>query len=226
MENIFKGLFDSALIQTVSVDKFLICILSACLIGIIIALLYKIKTSSTPSFIITLALIPTAVCMVIMMVNGNVGAGVAVAGAFSLIRFRSAPGTAREIVAIFIAMASGLACGMGYIAYGALFGVIASVFNLALTLLPQKRESDQRTLKITVPEDLNFAGAFDGIFEKYLSEWVLTQVKTTNMGSLYRLTYNVTLKNRGSEKEMIDELRCRNGNLEIMLSVRESTLEL
>ncbi len=226
MENIFKGLFDSALVQTVSADKFLWCIFSACIIGIIIALLYKIKSSSTASFIITLALIPSAVCMVIMMVNGNVGAGVAVAGAFSLIRFRSAPGTAREIVAIFIAMASGLACGMGYIAYAALFGLIASLFNLLLSVLPRKTVSAERTLRITVPEDLNFAGAFDDIFEKYLSEYALTQVKTTNMGSLYRLSYNVALKSAGSEKELIDELRCRNGNLEIMLSMRESTLEL
>ncbi len=226
MGNIFKGLFDSALIQTVSVDKFLACILSACVIGIIIALLYKIKSSSTSSFIITLALIPSAVCMVIMMVNGNVGAGVAVAGAFSLIRFRSAPGTAREIAAIFIAMATGLACGMGYIAYGALFGIIASLFNLLLSCLPKNTRTLERTLKITVPEDLNFAGAFDDIFEKYLGECTLTQVKTTNMGSLYRLSYSVTLKSSGSEKAFIDELRCRNGNLEIMLSMRESTMEL
>lgn len=224
--NVFKGLFDTAVTQTVTVDKFLICILSACIIGIIIALLYKTRTTSTNSFVITLALIPTAVCMVIMMVNGNVGAGVAVAGAFSLIRFRSAPGTAREIVAIFIAMATGLACGMGYIAYGALFALVASLFNLLLTLMPIRSTSTQRTLKITVPEDLNFVGAFDTVFVKYLSEWSLTQVKTTNMGSLYRLTYNVTLKSIGEERDMIDELRCRNGNLEIMLSVRESTMEL
>lgn len=222
----FKGLFDSALVQTVTVDKFLICILSACVIGIFIALLYKIRSSSTNSFIITLALIPTAVCMVIMMVNGNVGAGVAVAGAFSLIRFRSAPGTAREIVAIFIAMATGLACGMGYIAYGALFAAVASLFNLSLSLIPKGTASSERTLKITVPEDLNFEGTFDKVFEKYLKDWTLVSAKTTNMGSLFKLTYTVTLKAKGEEKAMLDELRCHNGNLEIMLSLKESTMEL
>ena len=222
----FKGLFDSELIQTVSVEKFLICILSACGIGIIVALLYKIKSSSTNSFIITLALIPAAVCMVIMMVNGNVGAGVAVAGAFSLIRFRSAPGSAREIVAIFIAMASGLACGMGYIGYGALFALVVSLFNLALAFLPKSGASMERTLKITVPEDLSFYDAFDEVFDKYFSECTVVSVKTTNMGSLYRLTYNVTLKSAGKEKEILDNLRCLNGNLEIVLSLRESTQEL
>lgn len=224
--NIFKGIFDTALTQTVSVDKFLYCLLSACLVGIVIALFYKIKSASTRGFIITLAVIPTAVCMVIMMVNGNVGAGVAVAGAFSLIRFRSAPGTAREIVAIFIAMGAGLACGMGYPAYAMLFALIASVFNLLLALIPQKKGTLDRTLRITVPEDLNFTGAFDSIFEQYLKSCDLVQVKTTNMGSLYRLSYNVTLKAERCEKDFIDQLRCRNGNLEIMLSLRENTVEL
>ena len=222
----FKGLFDSGIVQTVTVDKFLTCILSACVIGMIIALLYRIRSHSTDSFIITLALIPPAVCMVIMMVNGNVGAGVAVAGAFSLIRFRSAPGTAREIAVIFIAMATGLAFGMGYIGYGVLFALTASLFNLFLSFLPKGHGTSERTLKITVPEDLNFSGVFDSVFAKYLSEWNLISVKTTNMGTLYRLTYNVTVKDPQSEKEMIDSIRCLNGNLEIMLSVRESMQEL
>lgn len=159
----------------------------------------------------------------IMMVNGNIGAGVAVAGAFSLVRFRSAPGTAKEIAAIFLAMAIGLILGMGYIAYAALFAVIIGLFMFGLNMISRKQKKfiSEKTLKVTIPEDLNYADIFNDIFEDYTNSCELTHVKTTNMGSLYKLTYRVTLKNAQSEKQMLDEMRVRNGNLEIAIMNQE-----
>ena len=153
-----------------------------------------------------------------MMVSGSLGAGVAVAGTFSLVRFRSVPGTAREICAIFLAMAVGLACGMGYPAFAALFTVImcaASLIYARVDFGESRRLALERTLQITVPEDLNYTGAFDDLCASYTSSVRLVRVKTTNLGSLNKLTYDITLKERGTEKELIDALRCRNGNLEI-----------
>lgn len=192
--------------------------------GGIIAAVYTYKSRYTASFVITLAMLPAVVCIVIMMVNGNVGAGVAVAGAFSLVRFRSVPGTAKEIGTIFLAMASGLMLGMGFIGYGILFTVIMCGVMLLLTVTSvgtHKKPSLDKTLRITIPEDLNYGDAFDDIFEKYATNVETVTVKTTNMGSLYKITYNLTLKNQGDEKEFMDELRCRNGNLEIVMSRQE-----
>ena len=160
-----------------------------------------------------------------MMVNGNVGTGVAVAGAFGLVRFRSAQGTAREICAIFIAMGAGLIAGMGYLAYALLFSLLMGAalmlctrFNFGIN------RGLHRTMHITIPEDLDYAGVFDDIFEEYTTKHELTQVKTTNMGSLFRLTYDMTLRQPNCEKEMIDKLRCRNGNLEISVSAQETAV--
>ena len=165
-----------------------------------------------------------------MMVNGNVGAGVAVAGAFSLVRFRSAPGSAKEIGAIFIAMATGLLTGMGYLGYALLFAVILGAVSMLYSRLDfgaKKKAVGYKTLHITIPEDLDYTEVFDEILREYVSEYELTQVKTSNMGSLFRLTYNVTMRDAAQEKEMIDRLRCRNGNLEISVSKQEtSTVEL
>ena len=170
---------------------------------------------------VTLAVLPATVAVVIMLVNGNLGAGVAVAGTFSLVRFRSTPGTAKEITAIFLAMAVGLACGMGYPGFAALFAVLmcaVSVFYALINFGGQPKGQLRRILRITVPENLDYPTAFDDLFEKYTSKLQLMEVKTTNLGSLNRLTYEVTLKTSGTEKEFIDELRCRNGNLEISMS--------
>ena len=160
----------------------------------------------------------------IMMVNGNVGAGVAVAGAFSLVRFRSAAGSAKEIAVIFLAMAAGLVCGMGYLAYAALFTIIIGLILLALQFIriPQsKGVLKRKTLRITIPEDLDYTSIFNDIFDKYTTEYKLTNVKTSNMGSLFKLTYQLTERDMTKEKEMIDELRIRNGNLEISISEQE-----
>lgn len=230
MDEIFKGIFDTELTQTISVTDFLLCLGVSLLLGLAMAAAYMWKNEHTKSFVITLALLPAVVCVVIMMVNGNIGAGVAVAGAFSLVRFRSAPGSAKEIVTIFLAMGAGLIAGMGYLGFAALFTVIMCAVFLLYNLLARgnrKTDAVYKTIKITIPEDLDYSGAFDDIFEEYTKENELIKVKTTNMGSMFRLTYNITLRDATREKQMIDRIRERNGNLEIMVSKRENqTAEL
>lgn len=226
MLSIFNGLFDTEFTRVISVPDFLACVGASLVIGLIIAAAYIFKTRYTKSFIVTLAILPAVVCVVIMMVNGNVGAGVAVAGAFSLVRFRSVPGNAKEIVALFLAMAAGLITGMGYIAFAFLFAVILSAILMLYSTLDfgaKKRTAAYKTIRITVPENLDYTGVFEEVLEKYTSAYELTSVKTTNMGSLFRLTYDVTLRDVTLERELIDELRCRNGNLEISVS-KQSTV--
>ncbi len=214
--SVFDTIFTST---TLSGQEFLIATACSILCGIFIAALYRIKNKTSKSFMITLVVIPAAVQMVIMLVNGNIGAGVAVAGAFGLIRFRSAPGKGQEIAVIFEAMAVGLATGMGYIGIGAIFAVIISILMLVLEIAGfGGRSSQERVLKITVPENLDFEGKFDGVFQKYLDSYTLDEVKTTNMGSLYRLSYNVMIQPDTPVKKMMDELRTLNGNLEISLA--------
>lgn len=225
MNTLFQGVFDTSLTSVIGVGDFLLCIGVSLIIGVFLAAVYTYKNRYTQSFILTLALIPAVVCVVIMMVNGNVGAGVAVAGAFSLVRFRSVPGTAKEICAIFLAMAAGLITGMGYLAFGVLFAVILSAFMILYTRLgigsKNSMQSD-KTLQIVIPENLDYNGVFDEVMSKYTQKAELEMVKTTNMGSLFKLTYHVVLKDVALEKEFIDKLRCRNGNLEISLSKREN----
>lgn len=224
LDNMFQGIFDSAAANVIGIGAFLICISVSLILGGFLAWVYCFQSNYTKSFVITLAMLPAIVCMVIMMVNGNVGASVAVAGTFSLVRFRSVPGTAKEIGAIFLAMATGLIAGMGYLGYAVLFTVILGLVLLVLNVSEvgtHKKPCRVKTLKITVPEDLNYGDMFDDLFEKYTSSCEVISVKTTNMGSLFRLTYNITLNNPAEEKAFIDELRCRNGNLEISISRQE-----
>lgn len=225
--NIFKGLFDTEASGTIAVSDFLICVISSLVIGFIIAAVYMYKSTYSKSFIVTLATLPAVVCVVIMMVNGNVGAGVAVAGAFSLVRFRSVPGTAREIGILFMAMGAGLITGMGYIAYAFLFVIVMGLVNILYARFDfgaKKQSALNKTLHVTIPEDLDYTEVFDDIFEKYAQKSELVNVKTTNMGSLFKLTYNVTLKEQNTEKALIDEVRCRNGNLEITMANQETPL--
>ncbi len=224
-DTIFQGLFDTSMTEVISVSDFLLCLACSLLMGLLLAATHMYRTHYTKSFVLTLALLPAVVCVVIMMVNGNVGTGVAVAGAFSLVRFRSAPGTASEIGVLFLAMASGLIAGMGYLGFAFLFTLVlcaAHTLYQRLGLGAGKRAGLSKTLHITIPEDLDYAGVFEDIFPEYASSWELTQVRTTNMGSLFRLTYDLTLRAPGREKELIDKLRCRNGNLEISLSRQET----
>ena len=229
MEAIFKGIFDNELTQLIRVEDFLLCLGVSLVLGLVMSLVYMFKNAHTKSFLVTLALLPAVVCVVIMMVNGNIGAGVAVAGAFSLVRFRSAPGSAKEIVTVFLAMGAGLIAGMGYLGFAALFTVIMCAVFVLYNAVSDNAKSKvvNKTIKITIPEDLDYSGAFDDIFAEYTKKNELVKVKTTNMGSMFRLTYNVTLRDAALEKEMIDRIRERNGNLEIMVSKQENrTAEL
>ncbi len=225
LNNLFKGIFDSDTATTIAVSDFLACVVSALVIGLILALCYMYRTKYTKSFVATIALLPAVVCVVIMMVNGNIGTAVAVAGAFSLVRFRSAAGTAKEITAIFLAMGTGLVVGMGYIGFGFLCAILFGAVSMLYSTLDfgiRKKAQKYKTLHITIPEDLDYTGIFDDLLKEYTSEHELTHVKTTNMGSLYRLTYDIVLRDPAKEKEFIDQLRCRNGNLEISINKQEN----
>ncbi len=225
--NLFRGLFDSDLTVVISAADFLLCLGFSLILGLVMALTYMYRSRYTRSFVITIALLPAVVCVVIMLVNGNVGAGVAVAGAFSLVRFRSAPGTAKEICTLFLAMGAGLIAGMGYLAFAAVFTVVmcaAFLLYNRLELGSGRNAAKYKTFTITIPEDLDYTGVFEDIFQDYTTEVCLVRVKTTNMGSLFRLTYNVTLRDPAREKEMIDAIRCRNGNLEISVSCQDTTV--
>ena len=226
MENLFQGLFDTGLTTVISVGNFLLCIGVSLVIGLLMAAGYMYRTRYTKSFVVTLALLPAVVCVVIMMVNGNVGAGVAVAGAFSLVRFRSVPGTAKEIGTLFLAMGAGLIAGMGYLAFAVLFTVVMCLAFMVYNRLDfgaTKNAALYKSIRITIPEDLDYSDVFEEVFRQYTTRFELVQVKTTNMGSMFRLTYDVLLKSSINEKEFIDALRIRNGNLEITVS-KQSTV--
>lgn len=226
LNTLFKGLFDTDMTSVISVSDFILCMGCSLLIGLILAFAFMYRSRYTKSFIITLALLPTVVCVVIMMVNGNVGAGVAVAGAFSLVRFRSVPGTAKEITMLFLAMGAGLIAGMGYLGFALLFTTVMCLINVFYNLLDfgtKKNAAAYKTLNITIPENLDYTEVFDEILKAYTASCELVRVKTTDMGSMFRLTYDVTLRDIYKEKEMIDKLRCRNGNLEIAVSRQETT---
>lgn len=221
LEQTLGGLFDTSMTNVISLGDFLLCVVCALAVGLLLAACYMYRTRYTKSFVATLALLPSVVCVVIMMVNGNVGAGVAVAGAFSLVRFRSVPGTAKEIGAIFLAMGTGIIVGMGYLGYAILCAAVlggASALYSRLDFGCTRKNALQKTLQITIPEDLDYTGVFDDILRQYASEYELVQMKTTHMGSLFRLTYHLTLRAANQEKQFLDELRCRNGNLEISVS--------
>ena len=221
----FESVFEYSYASAISVEAFLMCLGTALGLGVIIAFAYAFRSRFTRSFLLTLGILPAVVSVVIMMVNGQVGAGIAVAGAFSLVRFRSAPGSAKEIAAIFLAMSAGLACGMGYLGFASLFSVIMAVLLAAYNLvssLTEHRPITRKTVKITIPEDLDYTDIFDDIFKKYTKSHQLVMVKSINLGSMFRLTYNLTLRDAKSEKQFIDELRQRNGNLEITVSREEN----
>lgn len=216
-------MLNSILGTELTLTSFLICTGVSLLLGVGTALVAGYRSRSTQSLAVTLAILPAVVQAVIMLVNGSIGAGIAVAGALSLVRFRSAPGTAREIAAIFLAMAIGLATGMGYVGLAALLFLILAGAMLALTVLRFGQKEDAgRILKITIPEDLDYDGLFDDLFERYTTAHTLEKVKTTNMGTLYELRYRITLRQEPVPKVFLDELRCRNGNLNITCCREES----
>ena len=186
-------MLESILASGITLPAFLICTAVSLVLGIATAFISMYRTKCSQSFAVTLAVLPAIVQIVIMLVNGNVGAGVAVAGAFSLVRFRSVPGTAREIGVIFLTMALGLATGMGYVVLAAVFFVIIAAVLFLLTKLGfGTRRTDERLLRITIPENLDYDGLFDDLFATYTTAHTLERVKTANMGTLYELQYRVT----------------------------------
>lgn len=198
---------------------FLIALMASLALGICVSALYMFKNTYSKSFVVTLALLPAMVQMVIMLVNGNLGAGVAVMGAFSLVRFRSIPGTAREIGSIFFAMAIGLATGMGYVAIATLFLIIVGLATLILQASHfGESASAKRLLKISVPENLDYEGLFEDVIAAFTQKYELVQVKTTNMGSLFELHYLIECRGETVEKSFLDAIRVRNGNLSVSCS--------
>lgn len=216
MNSIFDSIFGSA--GTVSPLEFVICIAAALLIGFATSGIYMYRSHHSDSLALTIAVLPAVVCVVIMAVSGDIGAGIAMAGAFSLVRFRSAPGSAKEIVVIFLSMAAGLLIGMGYIAYAAVFSAVMGLVLLACTSLRFGKafsSDEERVIKVTVPEDLDYSSEIDPVISEYSERYELTSVRSANMGSMFRLTYKAVLKDVSRHRELIDSIRVRNGNLEV-----------
>ena len=202
-----------------TVSQYLILTGVSLLLGFLSALVYMYRNTYTKGFVLSLVLLPAMVQTVILLVSGNLGAGVAVAGTFSLVRFRSVPGGAREITAVFAAMAIGLATGMGYIGVAALLcGAVGAASLLMILLHFGDPDGESRRLRITMPEDLDYNEVFSDVFSAYTTKADLKKVKTTNLGSMFELQYDVTLRDSSQEKQFIDALRTRNGNLNILLS--------
>ncbi len=213
-------MFDSIYTSVVTASQFFIMSAASLVSGIIFAWLMSFKVRSKKRFFIVASILPFVVAAVITFVNGNIGAGVAIGGAFGLIRFRSAQGSADELAAILIAMASGIAFGMGYIGYGVVILLGMSILFFLLSFLPIFEHADmeqEKMLKITIPESLEYTGAFDDIFAHYLKKYENAGVKTTGMGSMFKLSFKIRMKDPSEEKAFIDELRTKNGNLEISI---------
>lgn len=212
-------MFDSILTGELTLMHFLACLGTAFVLGLIVALVHQKTARSSSHFVTTLAILPVLVAMAIMLVNGNLGAGVATVGVFSLVRFRSIAGNSRSIMAIFFAMAIGLAVGVGYLGFATIFTAVVSLLIFLLSAFKfGESKTTEHKLIVLVPEDLDYTTAFDGIFDKYLNRFSLEKSKTTNMGSLFELTYFVSLKSDTNEKEFIDKIRVKNGNLKVALS--------
>lgn len=204
---------------TLSVTNALLCSGASLVLGLMIMLTYRFCGSCSKSFMVSLCVLPILVQAVIMMVNGNLGTGVAILGAFSLVRFRSVPGSSKEICAVFFAMAVGLATGMGYLTFAALLTVVVALVWLLLCNTPLVTSgANHRELRILIPEDLDYTDVFADIFTQYTKKHILQMIKTTNMGSMFELHYQIELKNQSTEKAMLDAIRCRNGNLRVSVS--------
>lgn len=211
-----NSILSNASAASVALEEFFICSAMSLVLGAGLAWIHNWKNRVTRNFILTLALLPVMVQTVIMLVNGNLGTGVAVMGAFGLVRFRSAPGNSREISSIFLAMAMGLATGMGYLGVAALLLVIVGCVTVIMVSIPESGQAARKELKVTIPEQLDYSGIFDDLFQKYTDRAELLRVRTVNMGSLYELLYHIDLKDEKSEKEFLDQVRCRNGNLSLV----------
>ena len=223
-----ESIFEVTTTSTISLESCLICIGVAIFLGIIISLTHKFTSKSTPNFLLTLAILPVLVQVVILLINGNLGTSLAVAGAFSLIRFRSMQGNSKELISIFWAMAIGLALGMGYIVFASIVTVIVAILMVSINIVLQKnKNTERRKLKIVIPENLDYSEIFDDLMEKYTDKCELQKAKTTNMGSTYELVYMINMKKNVKEKDFMDEIRVRNGNMLVMVEREElSEVEL
>ncbi|MBO4569278.1 MAG: DUF4956 domain-containing protein [Candidatus Methanomethylophilaceae archaeon] len=224
-----NGIFDSVIPSAGSMGplEFVVCVAASLVMGFAISGVYMFRNRHSASLALTIALIPAIVCVVIMAVSGDIGAGIAVAGAFSLVRFRSAPGSAKEIAVIFLSMAVGLLMGMGFIAYSVLFGVALCLVMLACAKAGfggARDGADWKIVKVTVPEDLDYNSEIDTLMGEYTKSCELVEVRSVNMGSMFRLTYKAVLKDPSAQKELIDKIRTRNGNLEVAF-LREDTVQ-
>lgn len=211
-------MFNSIINGTLSLSSVSICIISAIILGMIISFVYMKTTKYSKNFAITIVMLPLLVGVVMMMVNGNLGTSIAILGAFGLVRFRSIPGTSKEIATVFWTMAVGLAIGMGQIFFAGLITAIIAilVFILSYTKFGES-DNKPRILNIAIPEDLDYDEVFDEIFNKYTKKYELIKVNTADLGSIYELRYEVVMNNNVKEKDFIDELRVRNGNLKISM---------
>lgn len=206
-------------VSNISVISILICSVVSLVLGMIISITHKYTSRYNKNFLITICVLPLLVESVILMVNGDLGTSIATLGAFSLVRFRSIPGNSREILIVFFAMTVGLSCGMGHVVFAVLITVIGCVSIFLFNRIKLfNRKEEEKILKITIPENLDYTNVFDEEFEKYTSNVELDQVRTTNMGSLFEISYKIVLSKNINEKEFIDDLRVKNGNLKIILS--------
>ena len=205
--------------SSIELSSILLCSLCSIILGVIIALTHKYTSKYNKNFLITITILPLLVQTIIIMVNGNLGTSVAIMGAFGLVRFRSLPGTSKEILSVFFAMTVGLATGMGHLVFAVIMTVIGSIALIVLAKVALfDKNKQEKILKITIPENLDYTTVFDDIFERYTKKVELEQVKTTNMGSMFDLSYRVTLNEDINEKEFLDDLRVKNGNLKIILT--------
>ena len=210
-------MFNSIFAGGATVISILIMLAAAAALGILNSLVFSFRTIQSKSFAVMLALLPIVSAVIIFTVNDNLGVGVAVAGAFTLVRFRSVAGNGREMLAIFASMAIGMLLGMGYIAFAVLVFASVAVLFLIVTITGLGERHEVRTLKIRIPEDLDYDGLFDDVFDRYTTMHQLEKVRTVNMGTMYELTYSVSFRDLSKSKQMIDEIRVRNGNLNVSI---------
>lgn len=225
----FESIFAASATESLSLSGMLAAVGMALILGLIISLVYRNthrQEGYSTSFLITLIMLPAIISIIILLIGNNVARAFSLAGAFSLVRFRSAPGDPKDIAYVFFTLAVGLACGMGYLAYGTIFALILSLVMIVLHYTGfGKVKSEAMQLKITIPENLNFQGLYDDILSKYAETWKQKQVKTTDFGTLFQVVYLITLKSGVNQKQFLDELRCRNGNQNISLTLRENEMQ-
>ena len=212
-------MFNSIIENTLTIETFIICITISLLLGFIVSFMHMKTTRSNKNFVTTLFILPTLVTMVILLVNGNLGTSVAALGAFSLIRFRSVPGNSKEIMDVFFAMAIGLAVGTGYVGFAICFTLVLSIIILLMNKVGYGEDkTNNKILKVLIPENLDYTDCFKEEFNTYLEKFELISAKTVNMGSMFELTYNINIKKNIKEKDFIDKIRIKNGNLKVVLT--------